>query len=454
MNDNNEKFQGNNNDIENTKVDFEGYSEDTEYYANEDEKISKKTNNLNEEETLNTEPKDNNYKNEENGTIKFRKNKKKRRFKGFLKVISFILIGALSGGLGSYFVMTRSNNGVYDYSKNNVSLFKEDTSTTKSNIPYNDINKVAEVAGPTVVGIRNNVEDIYYNQEKTQGTGSGIIFKSDGYIVTNYHVIQGAQKIQVLISGKTEPLEAKIIGYDEISDLAVIKVEAKNLPTAVLGDSSKVRVGDLAVAIGNPLGEEFQGSVTSGIISALNRKIEIPNTKTNQSTIYKVLQTDAAINPGNSGGALCNAKGEIIGINSLKASTSTSGEKDVEGMGFAIPSNEAKTIIESLVKYGKVRRPYLGILGMTATKQVTGSDDVKGVYIKNVISNTGMEAAGVKPGDVIVEVDGKKITNFDDLRASIETKKIGDKVSCKIWRMGKNITKSVTLTEMPGQSDN
>ena len=150
-----------------------------------------------------------------------------------------------------------------------------------------------------------------------EGSGSGIIYKSDGFIITNYHVIEGATEIKVKLSNDNI-LIAKVVGSDAISDLAVIKVEANNLPIAKFGDSSKVKVGDLAVAIGNPLGEQFSGTVTAGIISALDRKINIVNKKTGEQTIYKVMQTDAVINPGNSGGPLCNIYGEVIGINSLK----------------------------------------------------------------------------------------------------------------------------------------
>lgn len=242
---------------------------------------------------------------------------------------------------------------------------KNEKENKNEQLPKNSITKVAESVGPAVVGISNKTEG-YFGQED-QGSGSGIIFDPNGYIVTNNHVIDGAQKITIKLStGKV--LNASLVGTDRRSDLAVIKVDAKNLPVAKFGDSSKVKVGDVAIAIGNPLGEEFAGTVTAGIVSATNRKIQYAG------AVYKLIQTDAAINPGNSGGALCNDAGEIIGINSLK--------EKAEGIGFAISINEAKDIIKSLMDYGKVSRPYLGVAGKTISSEQTG---VSGAYVAEVV---------------------------------------------------------------------
>ncbi len=305
---------------------------------------------------------------------------------------------------------------------------KNEKENKNEQLPKNSITKVAESVGPAVVGISNKTEG-YFGQED-QGSGSGIIFDPNGYIVTNNHVIDGAQKITIKLStGKV--LNASLVGTDRRSDLAVIKVDAKNLPVAKFGDSSKVKVGDVAIAIGNPLGEEFAGTVTAGIVSATNRKIQYAG------AVYKLIQTDAAINPGNSGGALCNDAGEIIGINSLK--------EKAEGIGFAISINEAKDIIKSLMDYGKVSRPYLGVAGKTISSEQTG---VSGAYVAEVVQGSGAAAAGIKPTDIIVELDGKKVTKFEDLADILDTHKVGDTVKAKILRNSKYKEINIILSEM------
>lgn len=368
------------------------------------------------------------------GKIKFRNRKNRGKLRNFIKGVAFIIIAAVSGGIsGAYVIDKKYSNKTY--TPNNQSLIepKEEGAQTKTgDTTKNAITKVAETVGPAVVGISNRSEGFFGSQDI--GSGSGIIFDSNGYIATNNHVIEGAAKVTVkLSSGKT--LDATIVGSDPRSDLAVIKVEAQNLPTAKFGDSSKVKVGDTAIAIGNPLGEEFAGSVTSGIVSALNRRIQYGG------TIYKVLQTDAAINPGNSGGPLCNELGEVIGINSLKIGT----EQNAEGMGFAISINEAKSIIKSLMDYGKVSRPFLGIYGQSV---VSEKNNIQGVYVREVIAGSGAAAAGVKPTDIILELDKKKVTKFEDLSDILDKHKIGDSVVCKIWRSGKTMEINITLSEV------
>lgn len=370
----------------------------------------------------------------EEGKIKFTNRRSRSKLRSFIKAIAFIIIAAVSGGIsGAYVINKKYSNKAYTPNNQSLTESKEEGTQTKtSDIPKNAITKVAETVGPAVVGISNKAEGFFGTQDI--GSGSGIIFDSNGYIVTNNHVIEGAAKVTVkLSSGKT--LDATIVGADTRSDLAVIKVNAQNLPTAKFGDSSKVKVGDTAIAIGNPLGEEFAGSVTSGIISALNRRIQYGG------TIYKVLQTDAAINPGNSGGPLCNELGEVIGINSLKIGT----EQNAEGMGFAISINEAKSIIKSLMDYGKVSRPFLGIYGQSVASE---KNNIQGVYVREVISGSGAAAAGVKPTDIILELDKKKVTKFEDLSDILDKHKIGDTVVCKIWRSGKTMEINITLSEV------
>lgn len=245
------------------------------------------------------------------GEINFKRSRRRKIITNIVVLLVVACISALSGAItASYIIKSKLSRNFYG--PTNQSLFEQSENNDKNKkeeLPKNSITKVAESVGPAVVGISNKAEG--YFGVADQGSGSGIIFDPDGYIVTNNHVIDGAQKITIKLStGKV--LDASVVGKDPRSDLAVIKVNAKNLPVAKFGDSSKVKVGDMAIAIGNPLGEEFAGTVTAGIVSGVNRKIQYGG------AIYKLIQTDAAINPGNSGGALCNEAGEIIGINSLK----------------------------------------------------------------------------------------------------------------------------------------
>lgn len=370
---------------------------------------------------------------EHKGEIKFKSNKKKK-LNGLFKILAVALICAVFGGVGGAIVFNSEYKNMTK-SLSNSSLTQQSSSGSLSktaDISASAITKTAATVGPAVVGISNKAQGNFGLQDVD--SGSGIIFDSKGYIVTNNHVIDNASKITVkLSSGKV--LDAKVIGTDARSDLAVIKVDATNLPIAKFGDSSKVSVGDTAIAIGNPLGEEFAGTVTAGIISAVNRQINYGG------AIYKLIQTDAAINPGNSGGALCNKDGEVIGINSLKLGAS----ENAEGMGFAITINEAKTIIASLMKTGTVTRPYLGILGQDAVSQ---TNNVQGVYVNEIVPGSGAASAGIKPTDIIIELDGTKVQQFSDLAGIIDKHKIGDKVSCKLLRNGKTISINVMLTQM------
>ena len=315
--------------------------------------------------------------------------------------------------------------------------------------------KVAKEVGPAVVGITNKavVTESYFDffrgrnveiPQETQGVGSGVIFRKDGYIVTNNHVIADAKELIVSLSdGNT--LTGELVGADELTDIAVVKVQANDLPVAKLGNSDEVMVGEPVVAIGNPLGLEFQGSVTVGVVSALNRTLEIAD-KT-----VKLIQTDAAINPGNSGGALLNYDGEVIGINSAKLATT-----GVEGMGFAIPVNTVQAIIDELMEKGYVARPYLGVTifdKQTAARYGYQLTIDKGVYIYQISVDGPAYRAGLQPNDIILSVDGKEVNSVNDVRAEIIAKKIGDKVQVTYDRDGKENTVEVTLQEIPQQKN-
>lgn len=312
-----------------------------------------------------------------------------------------------------------------------------------------DTTEIASKVGPSVVGVINKTTvqprqywdpfngRYYYDTDPTQesgdlveqGSGSGIIISDDGYIVTNQHVIDGASEVEVVLN-TGNIYTAQIIGEDTKTDLAVLKITPKDetITPAVLGDSTTLQVGELAVAIGNPMGMEFSGSVTAGIISAVNRTMTIEN------RTYNLIQTDAAINSGNSGGALINQYGEVIGINSVKLSTT-----GVEGMGFAIAISEAKPIINDLMASGYVTgRPLVGI-GISETRY--------GLFISSIQEGSGAEAAGLKVNDMILEVDGEKVTSTSKVNEIRDKKKPGDTLKFKVLRDGETMDIDVKLTE-------
>ncbi len=312
------------------------------------------------------------------------------------------------------------------------------------------VTAIAKEAGPAIVGIRMTISGTRYNyfgvRNDQIGEGSGIIINKDGYIMTNYHVVSGADPKKgtsartILEVFLPDGREAKAVfkGGDEKTDLAVIKIDLENLPTAELGDSSKLEVGELAVAIGNPLGMEFAGSVTVGVISALNRTIEMDDRALN------LIQTDAAINEGNSGGALLNSQGQVIGINSVKIAAS-----GVEGLGFAIPINDAWPIVDQLIKYGYVRgRAYIGIAGREISSIYASTYGLaKGIYITDVTQGSGADKAGIRAGDIIVSMAGKAVETVRDLDKIKEAYKPGDRVSVVVDRNGKKISLEMTFGE-------
>ncbi|MEF9935016.1 MAG: trypsin-like peptidase domain-containing protein [Clostridium sp.] len=346
-----------------------------------------------------------------------------------------LTVSAILGGVvGGFTTSKLSNNSV----GNNITSSDNLTKIQGVDIPKNSITKVAESVGPAVVGISTS-KSSWMDSSTAGSTGSGIVFDSNGYIVTNQHVIEGGNKIMVsLPSGKK--VQAKIIGQDAKTDLAVLKVEEKNLVAAKFGNSDNVKVGETVVAIGNPLGEEFAGSVTSGIVSAKGRSMTI--NEAGQSRVYNGIQTDASINPGNSGGALLNLAGEVIGINTLKISSA-------EGMGFAIPINEVRTVIDELMKNGYIKRPYLGVATVYLDEQTAKIYQIpSGMGIQEVVRGSAADAAGIIPGDIIVEVDGKKITDQNVLTNVIATKKVGDTISLKIAKENGTVkTVNAKLTE-------
>jgi serine protease Do len=320
-----------------------------------------------------------------------------------------------------------------------------------------DITSIVENASKAIVGIENYQEQSNPytggSQEAKAGTGSGVLFKKEGdyaYIITNNHVIEDASNIQVsLYDG--QKTQGELIGADPFTDLAVVKIDAKYADKLInVGDSSSLRAGEQVIAIGNPLGLDLSRTVTQGIVSAVDRTISVP-TSAGESEL-NVIQTDAAINPGNSGGALINSKGELVGINSLKISTS-----GVEGLGFAIPSKEFQPIVDEIIKTGKVERPYIGI-GMTSLADVPRNyiqelpNEVQaGVIVANIDQTSAAAEAGIKAGDVITELNGEAVETPADLRRQLYSGlKVGDKIDLTVYRGAEkmNITLTLTSNEM------
>lgn len=290
------------------------------------------------------------------------------------------------------------------------------------------VSEISEKVSPCVVGILSKgTMGGFFNRDVDMGSGSGVIISADGYVVTNNHVIENANSLTVVL-GDAREYTATVVGADERTDIAVLKIDGENLPTAVLGNSAAVKVGELAVAIGNPLGQELAGSVTVGVISAVNRNLDV------QGKSLTLLQTDAAINPGNSGGALVNCYGEVVGINTVKLSSTS-----IEGIGFAIPISEAKPVIDELIKSGKVTgRPLIGI---------GGSDAPYGVIVESVNPGSAAETAGVQKGDLIIKFDGETVKSVDEINKLKERHKAGDAVKMTIYRDGELLEVDLILGE-------
>lgn len=367
---------------------------------------------------------------------------------GFGKVVVISLISAIVGGTVFGFVSTglQKNNGGFS---SNVTYYAKELATTDEEEANADNGRtvlnseqIAEKVGPAIVGIVSSIESTspFFGTTVQQGSGSGIIINQEGYIVTNNHVVEGAtnNKVQVILSSG-ESYEAQIIGTDSRTDLAVIKIEPnEELHYATLGDSSDIKAGETAIAIGNPLGQEFAGSVTQGVISAVNRSVQVEDKQ------LTLIQTDAAINPGNSGGALVNSYGEVIGINTVKIT-----QEGVEGLGFAIPINEAKPVIDDLINNGYVKgRPVIGISGRAITEEYSKIYGwPTGVMVIEVQPFSGAELGGLKSGDIIQKVNGEEVATVDDINEIRDEHKAGDQLTMDIVRNNEKMTLTITLGE-------
>ncbi len=389
-----------------------------------------------------------------------KKNNKKWNMKGFASTVA-------AGVVGSVLTLAVLPHTDYFQNLNQPAENQAQTSGSVTNVKpvsaqqtgasSTSIADTVDKVSKAIVGIENfqqrqNV-DYFGNSTSSQsvesGSGSGVIFQKTGneaYIVTNNHVVEGASKLEIsLYDG--QKTTAEVVGTDALTDLAVLKIDAKYVTsTAEFGDSSSLRPGDQVYAIGNPLGLDLSRTVTQGIVSATNRSISTSTSAGSWET--NVIQTDAAINPGNSGGALINPQGQVVGINSMKIA-----ESGVEGLGFAIPSNDLIPIVNQLIKDGKVDRPYLGV-GMADLDEVPQaywpqlpSNVTKGVLVMNIDPNSAASKAGFQPKDVIVSMNGTAVANSSELRKYLYTKvKVGDEIKFEVNRDGKIITLKAKLS--------
>lgn len=342
-------------------------------------------------------------------------------------IIGGFIVGALFMGLNYFF----SGNTVIQGAKQEI-VVNQDTADTV-------VEAIAKTVPPSVVGIETSVVEMTnMGPQQATGVGSGFILTSDGYIATNQHVVADSTSMKVsLADGNT--YDGKVIWSDPGLDMAIIKIDAKDLPVVELGDSDNVIVGELAVAVGNPLGLNFERTVTSGIISAINRSIPLDN-----GLAEDLLQTDASINSGNSGGPLVNKEGKVMGINTYKLTTG-------EGMGFAIPINILKPILNEIVSTGKFDSTVMGITGYDrAIANYYLADSAvnfdKGIYIASVQQGGGASNAGLAAGDIITEINGVETNTMLKMKEILYAKNSGDKVSVTIQRNGQTQTKDVVVT--------
>lgn len=357
-------------------------------------------------------------------------------------------------------VTGEQNTAVSSSNENNEAAAVVTTATTTTkNSDDIAVADMVEASSKAIVGIVNLQEQTSRYSTDTSavesGSGSGVIFKVTGneaYIVTNNHVIEGASEIEVsLYNG--EKASAQLIGADALTDLAVLKINSKDVEgTLEFGDSSTLRAGEDVLAIGNPLGLEFSRTVTQGIVSATDRTITV--TTSAGEWELNVIQTDAAINPGNSGGALLNASGQVIGINSLKIS-----EDGVEGLGFAIPSNDVVPIVNQLIESGQITRPYMGVslAGLEELPQMylqeVPETVTEGAMVMQIDSSSAAAKAGLVVGDVIVSIDDVKVTNSNDLRKYLYNDlSVGDEITLKVYSKGQEKTVTMTLTDQQATS--
>ena len=390
----------------------------------------------------------------------FQKSFKTRSNCGFGKTVVIPFLSGVIGAtlvIGTWFgVPTIKSKLLNGFSLQTITTANTSNDKTTSLINIADYSNtavsVAEKTLPSVVGITvtYQISSFFGGSSTGEATGSGIIVSEDGYIVTNNHVINSdtsssftiaeATGIKVNVYGDQENYEAKIIGTDAYTDLAVLKIEKKDLKPITIGDSNSVKVGEFVMAVGNPLGMDY--SVTSGIVSAIDRELE------SEGSTFTAIQTDAAINSGNSGGALVNAKGELIGINTMKFAGT-----GIEGIGFAIPISSATTIIDQLIEFQSVKRPYIGILGSSVDSTTAKRYNLpEGIYVEEVEENSPAASAGLQQADIITKIENQNVKSVNELNKIKYNYKIGDTVKLTVYRNGETLELNIILAELPTEA--
>ncbi len=358
-------------------------------------------------------------------------------------MIAGVLVAAMIAGFGGSAI----GNAVFGSSSGGTTVYEGKRPTSVINTANIDTSKqmtAAEVYAANVnstVGITTQVTTNFWGYTtQSAASGSGFIYTSDGYILTNYHVIESASSIKVTLYDGTS-YDAQLIGYDESNDVAVLKIDATGLTPVTVGDSDNLNVGDSVVAIGNPLGE-LTFSLTSGAVSALDREVTLSSNVT-----MKLIQTDCAINSGNSGGALFNLYGEVIGITNAKYSGSSSSGASIDNIGFAIPINTVRSIVDSIIEKGYIAKPYIGVMVSDVSDEAINYGTPAGAAVASVTEGGPAEKAGLQANDIITAVDGEAISGKSDLSSIISEHEAGDKLTLTVYRQGQTLTVTVEIGE-------
>ena len=375
---------------------------------------------------------------------------KKKQHRGGAWVVALALCFAILGGAiggGTVWLLTHNNTtSAGGSSSTTIQQGRHENVTVDINeIETGKLMTAAEVYAKNVnstVGIQTSITstNLWGQQTTSAASGSGFILTAEGYIVTNYHVIQNANSVTVSTYGGAS-YNAKIVGYDESNDLAVLKIEATGLSPVVLGSSEKLNVGDTVLAIGNPLGE-LTFSLTTGVVSALNREVTFSG-----GTVMDLLQTDCAINSGNSGGALFNLYGEVVGITNAKYSGSSSSGASIDNIAFAIPIDSVRAIVESIIEKGYYAKPVIGVSVTDVDENSRQLGIPAGAWVKEVTAGGAAEAAGIQANDVITAINGTEISGVSDLKRILAKASAGDELSLVIWRKNQSLTLTVVVRE-------
>ena len=382
---------------------------------------------------------------------------KKKKGGCFKKILSVVLVVALAlscsvlggvvGALGMGAFLKKSEQAKPGH--NNVDVLEGERENTVIDVHSVDTGKkmtpaeVYAVSVESTVGITTSVTTNYWGYTTTSAaSGSGFIYSADGYIITNYHVIEDSNSISVSFYDGSS-MDAQLVGYDESNDIAVLKVDTKDLKPVILGDSDNLNVGDTVLAIGNPLGE-LTFSLTAGTVSALDREVTFSGGIT-----MNLIQTDCAINSGNSGGALFNLYGEVIGITNAKYSGNSSSGASIDNIGFAIPMNQVRELIDSIIKTGYVVKPYIGVRITDVSKESLGYGLPAGASVQFIEENSPAQKSGLNISDIITHINGQEITGGSDLKKMVSSSKPGDEMKLTVWRKGETITLTLIVGEQP-----